>query len=99
MTGFDPAAFRAGLRRESYRRPGTRSTAMTGSRLTDRDREIIEQARSLRNTPLMDGLRERTGNTDVVSAFVAGWGEAMNLLAEYDAIVTRMDEDGSEEER
>jgi hypothetical protein len=29
MTGFDPAAFRAELRRESYRQPDTRSTPMT----------------------------------------------------------------------
>ena len=65
--------------------------------LTPRDEEIRAQALSLRNTRLMDGLRERTGNKDVMGAFTAGWGEAMNLLAEYEALVSRLTEDSSDE--
>jgi hypothetical protein len=65
------------------------------TRLTARDREIITQARSLRGTPLMDGLRERTGNKDIMSAFTDGWGEAMHLLGELDAIIEREPDPGT----
>ena len=67
------------------------------TRLTPHDRDILTQARSLRGTSLLDGLRERTGNTDALSAFIDGWGEAMHLLGELDALVTRLDEDGTDE--
>ena len=69
---------------------------MTGTRLTDHDRELLAQAHSLTVTPLMDGLRERTGNTDTISAFIDGWGEAMHLLTEQAAIITRLTEEDTD---
>jgi hypothetical protein len=97
MTGFDPAVFRAELRRESYRQPHTRSSAMTGTRLTDYDRWVIAKAREVTALSDVTAVREYRHLDDPLMAYAETFGEAQYLLTELTAIVSRLDEDSSDE--
>ena len=67
------------------------------TRLTPHDRETIAAARKLTMLCGMAGIREHTGASDTTVAYTAVIGEAKHLLAELTAIITRMDEDGTDE--
>ena len=68
------------------------------TRLTDHDREILDNAGKLRDLANLAGICEHTGEDDTTAALAVFAGEARHVITELVSLVSRLTKDTDDDQ-